>query len=248
MLRKTIAKAMRGNLFGSSFKKAAITLIAARETQFNFTANENNASWNLFSLSWAFASKMDPMISICDWFMKWWRRRSCHSISSWIFPIQKCRRFPESVVRFTMRESERKRTVYWSPLFYPTLCDEENFLIARRWWFMAAPSSTIEIKLIIKCIIWRLNERRECGTKADLWDCRSSSASIIGFNWTIAHKSITRKKFFMCVNANKDNASAEKLFSSSLRLHWWIKIEFIVFPLWFLFSVFRKNELGFLRG
>lgn len=111
MLRKTIAEAMKENLFGSSSKKAAITLIAARETQFNSTANENNASWNLFAFSGGFFSKMDPMISICDWFMKWWGRRRCHSITSWIFPIRKCRRrFPESVVRFMMRESEWKQT------------------------------------------------------------------------------------------------------------------------------------------
>lgn len=119
--------------------------------------------------------------------------------------------FPTSVVNFMMNVNNNK--------FIDRLCSFHLFsslpstqtgIEGKSWWWRkkffnykerwfiasATTESTIEIKLISKCIIWRLNERHECGTKAHFPSIvrlpafyprnrPSTQLVIIGFNWTI---------------------------------------------------------------
>ena len=70
---------------------------------------------------------------------------------------------------------------------------KKSFLITRfekkkanRKWFMSLTQpSTIEIKLITKCIIWRLNERHECGIKPHFPSIVRFSTRFFFFYFTI---------------------------------------------------------------
>lgn len=76
-----------------------------------------------------------------------------------------------------------------------------NYRRRRTWMIYRPRPSTIEVKLITKCIMWRLNERHERQRKHishQLWDFCFFCFSIIGFNWTIGHKSMISKPAGVC--------------------------------------------------